>query len=64
MAGKTPHSCAKVHCSKCGYKHNRPLGVRYQLAHNSSAPAPDLYTSGRLDPSLTVQNTGDRVSVR
>ena len=43
MASKASQTTA--HCSKCGYKHNRPVGVRCQKDLNSSAPAPYLHTS-------------------
>ena len=53
MASKASQPTA--HCSKCGYKHSRPVGVRCQKDLNSSAPAPDLHGSTSSDMGSNLQ---------
>ena len=55
MASKSSQTIA--HCSKCGYKHTRPVDIRCQKDLNSSAPAPDLHMSTNEDMGSIPQPT-------
>ena len=65
---------SKAHCSKCGLKHERPVGVRYNRILNQSVPIiaanssdliddhPDLPTPGQPCRSSKSATTGSASS--